>query len=378
VSLTRLWAMARKEFIHVWRDSRSLTLALIIPIFLMLLYCYALSMDIEHIPLVVLDLDRTVDSRHLVERFTSSGYFDLTRFARNYRDTIHALDSGAAVMALVIPRRYSRLMNRNADQVPLQVILDGSDPNRASIALGYAQSIAQVVSSVKMSRAAGVAGMSLGGGLPDTRVRVWFNPEMKSRFFIIPGLIALIMAILAALLTSLTVAREWEQNTMEMLISTPVKGSEIILGKLLPYFIIGLVDTGTIVLTGRYVFNVPLRGSLVLLLLSVAIFLLGVLAFGIMISVIVRSQLVSSQAAMLAAYVPTILLSGFVFQINSMALPLQLLSYIVPARYLIACLKAIYLKGVGFQVIQIEILYMLIFTVLALTLAFGCFRKRLE
>lgn len=374
----RLWAMMQKEFVHIRRDPRSLILALGIPVFMMLLYCYALSLDIDHLPMAVLDRDHSAQSRSLIKRFTASGYFDVARQVDSYREVARALDRGEAVMGLVIPRRFAGMMQEDTVPVPLQVFLDGSDPNRASIALGYARAIAQIISDQKLASALDRVGVPPQYTPLDVRLRVWFNPEMKSKNFIIPGLIAVIMAILASLLISLTVAREWEQNTMEMLISSPVTGAEIILGKLIPYLAIGLVDTSTIILTGRYVFNVPLRGNPLLLMGVVTLFLVGAFSFGITVSVITRSQYISSLATMVATYVPTVLLSGFVFSISSMPRFLQIVSYLVPSRYLITSLKGIYLKGVGFSVIQLQVLYMCAFAAIFLALAIGRFRKRLD
>jgi ABC-2 type transport system permease protein len=377
LSLKRLLAIAGKELIHVIRDYRSLTAAIGIPMIMMLLYCYSLSLDVEHIPTVVLNLDGTQLSRDLTDRFGRSGYFDILREAVDYREVEREIDSGNCMIGLVIPRDFSKLF-KSGREVPLQVLLDGTDPNRTSISLGYVNSIVQTLTLESMRdhfNRLGLAGLVQP---LEPRIRVWFNPELKSRNFIIPGLIAIIMAILAALLTSLTLSREWESGTMELLISTPARSSEIVLGKLIPYFVLGFMDTVFIALAGRWIFGVVLKGNLLVMALVISVFLVGVLMMGMLISSAVRSQLLANQIAFLGTFLPTLILSGFVFFIPAMPEVIRWFTFLVPARYFITSLRGIYMKGVGLDVIWPQLVFLVIFDLLVIVLTLKRFVKKLE
>jgi ABC-2 type transport system permease protein len=259
----------------------------------------------------------------------------------------------------------------------VQVLADGSDANTTTIALSYAETIIGSYSQeIMVEKARRLTGRP--PELPLTlRARAWFNPDMESRIFIVPGLIAVIMMLITALLTSLTVAREWESGTMEQLISTPVRRSELILGKLAPYFAIGMVDMLLSVVAGRFLFDVPIRGSLLLLFLVSAIYLVGALALGIFISAKAKSQLLASQAAFVATFLPAFLLSGFMFDIRNMPRALQLITYLIPARYFVTFLRGLYLKGTGLVQLWPECVLMAVFAILMLLLAIHSFQKRL-
>jgi ABC-2 type transport system permease protein len=257
------------------------------------------------------------------------------------------------------------------------VIADGSDSNTATIALGYAEVVTQGYSQdVALSEIRRLSGVT--PVLPlELRPRVWFNADLESKNYIIPGLIAVIRMMIAALLTSLTVAREWERGTMEQLISTPLRSEELILGKLLPYFVIGLVDVLFAVLMGQFLFHVPLRGSVALLFGLGAVFLTGALALGMVISIVTKSQLVANQVAMVVTFLPSFLLSGFMFAISNMPRPIRLVTYLVPARYFVALLKGIYLKGVGLEILGGEAALLVLFAAVVLAVARATFKKRL-
>jgi ABC-2 type transport system permease protein len=373
----RFWAIARKEFLHVIRDPRSLAMAMAMPLLLMLLYGYALSLDVDNVPTVVWDQSKSPASREFIAGFHGSRYFSIRGYVRHYHEVEAAIDSGRALAALIIPRNFAGRIE-SGREAAVQLIVDGSDSNTATLAMGYAD-------AVTLTYAQGVALQLVErtGRRPprpalDFRPRVWFNEDMESRNYIIPGLIAVIMMVIAALLTSLTVAREWERGTMEQLISTPVKGPELILGKLLPYFAIGMFDVLLVVLLGQFVFRVPLRGSVVLLFGMAAIFLVGTLALGILVSVVTKSQLLASQLAMVLTFVPSFLLSGFVFAISNMPEPIQWVTYAVPARYFIAMLKAIYLKGVGLEILAGEAVLLTGYGMVMVLLANAAFKKKLE
>lgn len=374
--LRRLAAVARKESLHVLRDPRSLGMGIFIPMLMLVLYGYALTLDVDNVPLLVWDQSRTETSRELVSRFDGSRYFTVVDTAFDYRTIEQAIDKSRVMGALVIPSRFAERMATGAE-APVQLIVDASDSTTATLAISYAEAVVW-----DYTRDKAVEQIRVRGGPPlriplDVRSRVWFNEDLKSRNFIVPGLIAVIMMVIAALLTSLTVAREWERGTMEQLISTPVRGYELILGKLVPYFAIGMFDMLVAVLMGEFMFDIPLRGSVTLLFAMAALFLVGVLAMGVFISVVTKNQTLASQLAMVLTFLPAFLLSGFIFAISNMPLPIQKITHIVPARYFVALLKGIYLKGAGPQVLAGEIALLSAFTAIMLALAIGKFKKKL-
>jgi ABC-2 type transport system permease protein len=372
----RLRAIARKEFIQILRDPRSLGMAIAIPMVLLLLFGYALTLDVDNVPMVVWDQDGTPVSRGLISRFNASRYFSLRTYSSNYGDVERAIDSRRALMALVIPRGFGGRVEsgRPAD---VQLIVDGSDANTATLAIGYADAVALTYSqdlSIQTTRRKN--GLPLRAPL-DLRPRVWFNADMESKNYIIPGLIAVIMMIIAALLTSLTVAREWERGTMEQLISTPVKPSELVLGKLLPYFTIGMLDLVLAVILGKVLFHVPMRGNPALLFSMASIFLAGALALGMVISIVTKSQLLANQAGIVLTFLPAFLLSGFMYAISNMPKAIQWVTYLIPARYFISLLKGIYLKGVGLRILLADAVLLTLFAVAMVALANSKFKKKL-
>jgi len=375
MNLIRINAVAKKEFIQIWRDPRSLGLGLAIPMILIVLFGYALSLDIDHVPLVIWDQDKSKESVDFILSFKNSKYFSIKAYYDNYRLLERDINYGRAMMAMVVPRDFSRYMHSN-QRAPVQLILDGSDSNTATVALGYAQSIVYNYNVQIMTKAARAIGISSLNAV-DFRPRVWFNQDFESKNFIVPGLIAIIMMIIASLLTSLTVAREWERGTMEQLISTPVRPAELIVGKFIPYFAIGLFDLVISVLTGRFIFDVPLRGSLVLLFIASALFLTGALGLGIYISTVAKNQLMASQMALLVSFLPTFLLSGFTYEIFNMPKAVQAFTYFIPARYFITILRGIYLKDVGLDDLWFEMLCLVLFTMLAGGAAIKKFKKKI-
>ncbi len=372
----RVWAVMRKEALHILRDPRSLGMGIAIPMLLLVLFGYALTLDVDDVPLVVWDQSDTQVSHDLISWFQGSRYFSLRGYMHSYSELERSVDAGKALAALVIPRNFAAVIE-SGRTVSVQLIVDGSDSNTATIAMGYAEVVAQNYSDgialTEVQRSGGQRLRTPVNLVP----RVWFNADMASKNYIIPGLIAVIMMVIAALLTSLTVAREWERGTMEQLISTPVKGRELILGKLLPYFIIGMLDVLLAVLMGEFLFQVPLRGSVALLFGMAAIFLAGALSLGMLISIVTKSQLLASQLAMVLTFLPSFLLSGFMYAISNMPKPIQIVTYLIPARYFVALLKGIYLKGVGLQILALEAGLLTIFGVLIVTLANVKFKKRL-
>ena len=377
MKLHRVWAMARKEFLHIIRDPRSLGMGIAIPMLMLILYGYALTLDVDNVPTVIWDQNKSTLSRDFISRFAGSRYFSLYKYVQSYREMEKEVDSGRALVALIIPDDFARRL-KSGGATSIQLIVDGSDSNTATLAIGYTNIIVQTYSQkIAIARIRRIGGRDIHLPL-DLRPLVWFNSELESKNYIIPGLIAVIMMVIAALLTSLTVAREWENGTMEQLISTPVKAEELIFGKLLPYFAIGMFDVLLAVLMGEFLFKVPLRGNAALLFGMSAIFLAGTLSMGLLISIITKSQLLANQMAMVLTFLPSFLLSGFVYAISNMPRFLQLLTYLVPARYFVTILKAIYLKGVGIKVLWLEAVLLSIFGVFMIGLANLKFKKKLE
>lgn len=378
MSLTRLTAVIHKEMLHILRDRRSLAAAILIPLMLMFAYCESLSLDVNNIPMVIIDYDKSPESRDFAGRFTSSGYFSIVEYVDNYRQMQRAIDRGDAVMGLSIPRDFGRKVRRADTSIPMQILIDGTDPNRGSIAAGYSALITQNFSTEIIKNRFQQLGISTSGSTIQAQVRIWYNPSLRSKNYLVPGLMAMIMAILAALLTSTTVSREWENGTMELLISTPVSASEIVIGKFIPYFIVGMIDSILILLLGYYVYSVPIKGSLILLALVITLFLSGMLMLGLFISCAFRSALMSNQIAFTVTYIPTMLLSGFIFFIPGMPWILQMITYLVPARYFLTCTRSLFAKGVGLEVLGFDIFLLFMFNLLMFLLAFISFKKTLD
>jgi len=376
MNLRRVRAVAHKETLHILRDPRSLGMAIAIPMLLLLLFGYALTLDVDDVPMVVWDQSGSPASRELVSRFAGSRYFTVRGHVESTQELVHAIDARDALVALVIPADYARRLATRGPAT-VQAIVDGSDTNTATIALGYASAIVQGASQdVALASLRRLGVQALPASL-ELRPRVWYNPDLESKDAIVPGLTAVIMMVIAAMLTSLTVAREWERGTMEQLISTPVKGPELVLGKLIPYFAVGMLDVLIAVLVCEFVFGVPLRGSSALVFGTAALFLAGALSLGLVISIVTKSQLLASQVAMIATFLPAFLLSGFMYAIANMPAPLQWFTYLVPARYFVFLLRAIYLKGVGLRVLALEAALLTVFGMAMVLLAMRRFRKRL-
>lgn len=376
MNIHRVIAIMRKEFIHIIRDRRSLGMAIAMPILLIFLFGSSLSLDVDNVPLVIWDQNSTSNSRELINRFTASHYFGLTGYVSSYEEIEQAIDKRDAILALVIPYDFSRKLE-SSQTVDIQLIVDGSDSNTATISMGYAQTVVDNYNSALLIKTAYQQGKKTVNVPLEAKPRVWFNQNMLAKNYIIPGLIAVIMMVIAALLTSLTIAREWENGTMEQLITTPLKPIELLVGKLAPYFAIGMLDILLAVLMGQFLFNVPLRGNPMLIFGSGAIFLVGSLTMGMLISIVTRSQLLASQLAMVLTFLPSFLLSGFMYTISNMPTVIQGITYLVPARYFVTILKNIYLKGVGISILIFEAGILLFFAVILVIVANIKLRKRL-
>jgi len=369
-SLVRIGAMAGKETLHIRRDPRTLYLALVMPVLMLFLFGYGVSFDLERIPLAVADLDRTEASRALVSAVVASR--ELEEVARVApQDGPRLFREDAAVAVLDIPEGYGRDVTQGR-RTKVQLVVDGADAVVAN------QVLAKVDALVR-SETRRLAGPALADRSPPIEVRLWtrYNPTGRSALFMVPGLAAYLLAISAVLLTALTVAGEWERGSMEQLFASPVGRLEIVLGKLLPYLVLGMIELQLVLAFGAFAFDVPLRGSALLLFTIGFFFLVGMLGQGLLISVIAKNQLVATQAGALSALLPSMLLSGMVFPLENMPLPLQLLSRVVPARYLVHALRGILLKGNGFAVLWPDLVAQVAFAILIIALATARFQRRL-
>jgi ABC-2 type transport system permease protein len=373
VNARRVYAIAKKEFLQIIRDPRSLALALAIPMLLLTLFGYALTLDVDNVPMVIWDQDNSQVAKNFILNFRNSRYFQIVGYSDNYAAMVQKIDNRIALIAMVIPKDFSRYIE-SGQQAPVQFLIDGSDSNTATIARGYISSVVTRYNERNLIKALGT---TIVNALPiNFRPRPWFNPNFESKIFIIPGLMVVIIAIISALLTSLTVAREWERGTMEQLIATPVKVNELIAGKFIPYFCIGFFDLLLSVAMSEFVFRVPVRGSLTLLFLLSGIFLTGALTQGIWISIVTKNQRLASQYAMLSTFMPTFLLSGFMYPIFNMPVAIQVVTYLIPARYFIVILRGIYLKGVGIRDLWPQAIFLFLFAVAVVTLARRKFEKK--
>ncbi len=346
MKLVNIQAIVRKEFFHLIRDFRSLYLAFILPLFLILLFGYALSLDVNNIRTVVVDYDNTALSRDFLNRLDASPYFEVFAGLPNTAEMNRYLDNGWTTMAVVIPPKWTADLQADRD-APLQVIFDGSDPNFAGISRGYMIGFVDNYNRARLSEYLERQGLGRRNAAIDARVRVWFNEDLDSRNFVVPGIIAVIIMIVGAMLTSLVIAREYENGTMETIRSLPVRAGELLVGKAVPYFVITMTDVLVAILMGQALFGIVMKSSFWLMILATSIYVLVALSLGLLISVLTKSQLVANQIAILITYLPSLLLSDFVFPSENMPAALQAVTKIIPATYYINILNGIYLRGVG-------------------------------
>lgn len=375
---SRIVPLMRKEAIHIRRDPRSLYLAIGLPVIMLLLFGYAITLEVRNMPIGVIDQDGSVAGRDLIARVTSTGYFKLKMLSADFGGAVRALNDGTARIILVVPRGFSKTLAKG-ENAPVQLLVDGSDSNSALIAMGYLSQIIQTYSRnilLHKLQAQGGTLTSLPG--VELRTRIWYNPDLKNSYFVVPGVIAVVMMIMAVMLTSLTVAREWETGTMEQLIATPARPFEIILGKLLPYFVLGLVQLTLVVLFGRILFRVPLQGNLFFLLAVSCLFLICGLGQGLLVSVVAKSQQLAFSLSILTTLLPTYLLSGFAFPIASMPPLVRAITYLVPARYYLTIIRAIFLKGTGPAALWGEIGPLALFALVIVLLCARKMKLRLE
>lgn len=376
MNLNRLLAMAKKEVIQILRDSRSLAIVVLMPVTLMLLFGYGVNLDLKGLPVYVLDRDGSQQSQDLLKHFQSSQYFHILRAVNDYPSITRALNDGSAKMAIVIPWNFSQRLSEGGP-VEIQALVDATDDNTANVLIGYTQAVVQGYSGEVQTRWLAQRGQQIQPAPIGIQTRTWYNENLESSAFIIPGVLALVMSVIGAFLTSLTIAREWERGTMEQLISTPVSAMEIMLGKLAPYFILGMFDVVVCAVIAIYWFHVPFRGSFITLLISSAMFLIVVLSLGFFISVLAKNQFAASQIALLITFLPAFLLSGFLFSIEQMPIALQWITRILPARYYVSVLKKIFLKGTPTAMLSADLIPLAVFALVLAVLATRAFHKRL-
>jgi ABC-2 type transport system permease protein len=367
----------RKEFIHIRRDPRTLAIVLILPVFQLFIFGYAVTSDVEHLPLAVLDQDHSPASRTLVDAYRASSYFDIAFYVADGRELAYLIDSGHARAGLTIPPGYGDRLARR-ERAEVSFVIDGSDPTIANTALSAAATIGQAHGATLTERILQQGGL-LPGALPgvDVRTRVWYNPNMISANYMVPALIGLILQTLTALLTAVAIVREREQGTLEGLIVTPIRSAELMIGKIVPYVLLAFMDTIEILLVGTLWFRVPINGSVALLLALAALFLLSSLGIGLLVSSAARTQ---QEAMMLAFFtiLPSVFLSGFMFPISAMPPALQWASKVIPLTYFLVIDRGIVLKGNSLNILMPQVSALAIFGAVILTLAVVRFRKRLE
>jgi len=346
LNIIHIKAIAKKEFYHLIRDFRSLYLAFIIPILLILIFGYALSLDVDNVKTVVVDYDKTELSRDFIRTLDASSYFNVIQHLSNTAAVTGYLDQGRTTMAIIIPPDWTR--NIKADrETPLQVLLDGSDPNFAGISRGYITAFVERYNLDRLIDFLSRHGKEKINPPVEARIRVWFNEDLESRNFIVPGIIAIIIMIVGAMLTSLIIAREYENGTMETILSLPIRAGEFLTGKAIPYFLIGIADVLVAVFMGQALFGIVMRSNFWLMVLASSLYLLVALSLGLLISIVTKSQLVANILAVLITYLPSLLLSDFVFPVVNMPTVLQLITYVVPATYFIDILNGLYLRNLG-------------------------------
>jgi ABC-2 type transport system permease protein len=360
--VTRALAVGRKEFRQIRRDSRTLTILVFVPAFFLLLYGYALNFDIRHIALAVEDRDGTPESRTVIAAFVNSGYFDYAGAVYSPREAERMLDRDDARALLVVPEGFARRVQRR-ETAPLQVIISGDNANTATTVMGYASSILRGISPALTGEVQAVV-------LPITvEPRIWYNPELRSTLFLVPGLIAYIAMITAVASTALSIVREKEIGTMEQVQMAPIGTFSFIVGKTIPYFVISLGSAALIIGASMALFGLPMRGSWMALFIALSLFLIGALATGLLISTISDTQQVAFQIALLISLLPTMMLSGFIFPIASMPAALQVITTVVPARYFLVALRGIVLKGAPLSHLVVPLLALAVYAAAMLGLA---------
>jgi ABC-2 type transport system permease protein len=373
----RFAAIVRKEVIQISRDLPSLLIIVTMPVLLMLAFGYGVRFDIQHIPVYVFDREGSQQSQNFLKHFQASEYFNVVRTVDNYPALIRALDAGDCRLAIVIPADFSEQL-KTGGPVSVQALMDATDNNTANVSISYSEAVVQSYNrEIQLDWLRGHGQTEFQPPLTvDTRT--WFNEDLESTANIVPGVIAIIMAVIGSFLTSLTIAREWERGTMEQLISTPITPLELMIGKLVPYFVIGLLDTALCAGIAIWWFDVPFRGQWSVFFLSCTLFLTVVLSMGYFVSVAAKSQLAASQVALISTFLPAFLLSGFIYPIDQMPPVIQVITHLIPARYFMTIIRDVFLKGTSLPLILNDLIALAIFALLLTILATRAFHKKLS
>ncbi len=376
LSLRTVRAIMRREFIDVRRDRRSLILTFLYPISMLIMYGYGIRYDVDNVPLTILDYDHSPESRDLTEQMLRSGYFHLVRWARSERELDRDLMTDASKAAVVIPREFAARI-RAREPTTVQAVIDGSDANTATIAQGYLLAMMARYSSTVAASKSGALAAQLSAPPIELKSRIWYNPELKSVNFIVPGVIAVIMMIVGAIMTALSIVKEKERGTMEQILVSPIRPLEMMIGKIVPYVIIAFIDLLIVVSAGYVVFHVPIKGSLLQLTVLSLLYLTSSLGTGVFVSTIANTMQNAMLAAIFLSLLPAILLSGFVFPIENMPVVIRFITYFFPGRYFVTAIRGVYLKGVGLSVLWPEALMLLCFSIVIVWLSASRFQEKL-
>jgi ABC-2 type transport system permease protein len=365
--LKRIKPIVKKEFLQIWRDKRSLSVLLLFPALLIMVAGYALNFNVKHISTAIFDQDKSSQSREFIQNFSNTEYFDINYSVENYKEIDNLLNEGKAMIAIVIPTNFSHNLLAGRDAT-VQILIDGSNANTATNTIGYVSAIIQTYSSKLAAQVLARMGREMFVPI-DFRPKIWYNPELNTAKFLVPGLIGFILMISAVISTSLSVVREKERGTMEQMMVSPLLTVEIIIGKTITYLIIALIASAFVLITGFIFFDVAIRGSILWLYVGILIFLLGGLGQGLLISTVTHNQQVAFMVSVFSSLLPSFLLSGFVFPIRSMPLVLQIIANVTPAKFFLVVVRSIILKGAGPSAYWDQLIYMAIFAVIMITIS---------
>lgn len=370
--------IVRKEFLQFKRDPRMFAIILVAPVVQLILLGYAATLDVDSVRTTIFDQDKSQTSRNLIERFESSGFFSVDYYAANYDEVTSYLDNGKVMMALIIPKNFERSIERK-ETSSIQAIYNGSDGNTASIALGYTSKIIASFSQKIILNSMERSGKKIiPSGKITSEVRVWYNPTLKTRNFMVPGIVGLLLSIITLLLTSLAIVKEKEIGTLEQLIVTPIKPFQLILGKLIPFIILGFAAVVIVLTAMGIVFSIEVRGSTLFLFISSFLYILSTLGLGLFVSTLVKTQQQAMMIAIFGILMPMVYLSGFAFPIENMPKLIQYISYLIPLRYFINIIRGVILKGIGLHELWSDAMILFLMGILILYLSSRRFQKRLE
>lgn len=376
MNLKRMIAITKKEFIHIKRDKASLAIAIIMPVMMLILFGFAVTSDVKNVKLVIYDGDKTVESRNLITKYANSNYFKIYKIVESYNDVEKIIGEGDAKVGLVVPDNFARDIRRGGTS-QIQILVDGSDPSVARTAAAYSVMIANdysvKVKEVDLKR----MGKELAASAVDVRPRVLYNPMLKSALFNVPGIIGLILQNITVILTAFSMVRERERGTIEQLIMTPVTSIELIVGKLIPYVVIGFIDFLLVILLGYLIFSVAVKGSILLLIFFGIVFLTSALAMGMLVSTFAKTQLQAMQAAF-AILLPSILLSGFIFPRESMPKIIYYIGNIFPITYFLEILRGIIVKGIGIDLLYKNMISLFVLTIIIVLITMKKFKKTID